>query len=374
MQERKLHIVCHDVPYPPDYGGVFDLFYKIRTLFEEGIKIRLHCFTSGRIEQPILNEFCDQVYYYPRRTGHKGYSHQLPYIVCSRSNPELLERLLQDEFPILLEGVHCSYLLQDSRFTSRKILLRLHNVESVYYRQLAGCTSSWFKKLYYLRESAILKKYEKNIASSWPLLTVTQFDAESAAVCYQSKNITVIPVFLPFQHIESPQGTGCYCLYHGNLSVEENEKAVIWLLENVFSELSVPFLVVGKKPGAKIFRAVSRVKTCAIVPDPSDKELQDIISKAQLHVIPSFNCTGVKLKLLNALFNGRHCIVNSEAVIGTGLQELCHLAESANEFKALIDNMYDRPFTYMDLQFRREKLLEQYNNKGTARRLIEQIW
>jgi hypothetical protein len=107
MVDRKLHIVCHDVPYPPDYGGVFDLFYKIRTLHEEGIKIHLHCFTSGRVEQPILKTLCEEVYYYPRRTGHKGFSHQLPYIVCSRSNPELLERLLQDEYPILLEGVHC---------------------------------------------------------------------------------------------------------------------------------------------------------------------------------------------------------------------------------------------------------------------------
>jgi Glycosyl transferases group 1 len=374
MQERKLHIVCHDVPYPPDYGGVFDLFYKIRTLHEEGIQIHLHCFTSGRTEQPILNEYCEQVYYYPRRTGHKGFSHQLPYIVCSRSNPELLDRLLQDEYPILLEGVHCSYLLQDRRFSTRKILLRLHNVESVYYKQLAACSSSWFKKLYYLRESAVLKKYERNIASSWPLLAVTQSDAERAAVCYQSKNISVIPVFLPFQHVESPQGTGCYCLYHGNLSVDENEKAVIWLLENVFNGLSVPFLIAGKNPRQKIYRAVAKTKNSCIVPDPSDAELQDIISKAQLHVIPSFNCTGIKLKLLNALFNGRHCVVNAEAVEGTGLKDICHLANGAKEFRTIIEALYERPFTFLDLQFRRERLQDQYNNHQTANRLIAQIW
>jgi glycosyltransferase involved in cell wall biosynthesis len=374
MQERKLHIVCHDVPYPPDYGGVFDLYYKIRTLYEEGIKIHLHCFTNGRSEQPILNTFCEQVYYYPRRTGHKGFSRHLPYIVCSRSNPELLERLLQDEYPILLEGVHCSYLMQDNRFGTRKILLRLHNVESVYYKQLANCSTSWFKKLYYLRESAILKKYERNIASSWPLLAVSQSDANMAAGCYQSKNITVIPVFLPFQHIESPQGTGCYCLYHGNLSVDENEKAVIWLLENVFNDLPIPFLVAGKNPGPKIYRAVARLKNCCIVPDPSDAELKDIISKAQLHVIPSFNCTGVKLKLLNALFNGRHCVVNASAVEGTGLREVCHLADGAKEFKVLIENLYERPFTFLDLQLRREKLLGQFDNHHTARSLIAQIW
>ena len=374
MEERKLHIVCHDVPYPPDYGGVFDLFYKIRTLHGQGIKIHLHCFTSGRAEQPILNTFCDQVYYYPRRIGHKGISHQLPYIVCSRSSPELLERLLKDDDPILLEGVHCTYLTQDSRFSKRKILLRLHNVESVYYRQLAKSTSSWFKKLYYLRESAVLRKYEKSIAANWPVLAVTSFDAELAAGSYQSKNISVVPVFLPFQEIESPQGTGCYCLYHGNLSVDENEKAVFWLLENVFNDLPVPFLVAGKNPGARLQRAVAKRRNCCMVSDPSDQELKDIISKAQLHVIPSFNCTGVKLKLLNALFNGRHCIVNAEAVEGTGLKEVCHLAETASDFKQVIESLYERPFTYLDLQSRKEKLMNQYNNSETAELLIKQIW
>jgi hypothetical protein len=374
MEERKLHIVCHDVPYPPDYGGVFDLYYKITTLHDEGIKIHLHCFTSGREEQPILNTFCEQVYYYQRRTGHKGFSHQLPYIVCSRSNPELLERLLQDEYPILLEGVHCSYLMQDSRFSKRKILLRLHNVESVYYKQLANCSTSWLKKLYYLRESAVLRNYERQIASSWPLLTVSQADADIAAISYQSKNITVIPVFLPFQHVESPQGTGCYCLYHGNLSVDENEKAVIWLLENVFKDLSIPFLVAGKNPGPKIRRSIAKCKNCCLVSDPSDQELKDIIMKAQMHVIPSFNCTGIKLKLLNALFNGRHCVVNAAAVEGTGLREVCHMADGANDFKMIIENLYERPFTFLDLQWRREKLQHQYNNHQTATRLIAQIW
>ncbi len=83
---------------------------------------------------------------------------------------------------------------------------------------------------------------------------------------------------------------------------------------------------------------------------------------------------GVKLKLLNALFNGRHCVVNAEAVEGTGLQEVCHLAEGAEEFKVIIENLYERPFTFLDLQLRREKLLNQYDNHQTASLLIAQIW
>jgi hypothetical protein len=156
--------------------------------------------------------------------------------------------------------------------------------------------------------------------------------------------------------------------------VEENEKAAIWLLEEVFNDLQIPFLIAGKNPGQKLQRAVGRYKNCCLVPDPSDMELKDIISKAQIHVIPSFNRTGIKLKLLNALFNGRHCLVNTEAVEGTGLQDLCQIAEEAPDFKMVIETLYERPFTFLDLQYRREKLLSQFDNHRTATRLIAQIW
>jgi hypothetical protein len=67
-------------------------------------------------------------------------------------------------------------------------------------------------------------------------------------------------------------------------------------------------------------------------------------------------------------------VVNAAAVEGTGLGEVCHLANGANDFKLIIENLYERPFTFLDLQWRREKLQHQYNNHQTATRLIEQIW
>jgi hypothetical protein len=44
--DRELHIISFNVPYPPNYGGVMDVFFKIRALHEQGIKIHLHCFLS----------------------------------------------------------------------------------------------------------------------------------------------------------------------------------------------------------------------------------------------------------------------------------------------------------------------------------------
>ena len=44
MPDKHLHIISFDIPYPPNYGGVIDVYYKIRTLHKLGIKIHLHCF------------------------------------------------------------------------------------------------------------------------------------------------------------------------------------------------------------------------------------------------------------------------------------------------------------------------------------------
>ena len=48
LAQTQLHIISFDVPYPPDYGGAIDVFYKLKALNQEGVKIHLHCFEYGR--------------------------------------------------------------------------------------------------------------------------------------------------------------------------------------------------------------------------------------------------------------------------------------------------------------------------------------
>ena len=106
--DKTLHIICHDVPWPADYGGVVDLFYKLKALYEEGVKIKLHCFDYGRGQQNELNKYCEEVNYYKRLSKWQSISLTKPYIVKSRENPLLLENLLKDDHPVLMEGIHCT--------------------------------------------------------------------------------------------------------------------------------------------------------------------------------------------------------------------------------------------------------------------------
>ena len=54
--DPELNIVSFDVPYPPNYGGAIDIYFKLETLNDLGVKIYLHCFQYGRSDSKRLEE------------------------------------------------------------------------------------------------------------------------------------------------------------------------------------------------------------------------------------------------------------------------------------------------------------------------------
>lgn len=373
MTIKQLHIVCLDVPYPVDYGGVFDLFYKLKALFEGGVKINLHCFEYGRGVQQELNKYCESVTYYQRRSILASFSVRLPFIVSSRANQSLLANLLKDDYPVFLEGIHCTYFLFMGELKTKKVFVRLHNVEYEYYGALVKSASNIFKKLYFKYESFLLKKYECEIADKAIFIAISEKDKNIYQQHFSAKEIKYLPAFLPFTSIHSETGCGDFCLYHGNLSVPENEKAVLWLLKNVFNDTDIPFVIAGKNPPKHLERIIHRNENVCLVANPSSIEMDDLIRKAQVHVIPSFNRTGVKIKLLNALFNGRFVVTNVDAVEESGFEMLCNLAGTPLEYKKILEQLMNVPFTENDIR-KRQKILEAFDNQKNAQELMRWIW
>ena len=362
------------MPWPPDYGGVVDLFYKLRYLHEAGVAVKLHCFDYGRGRHAELNKYCKEVHYYERQRGWKAVSVRLPYIVKSRENKLLLENLLKDDHPVLMEGIHCTAFLKPLLLRDRKVFLRLHNVEFLYYSQLFRREKNLFKKFYFLNESMFLRQYERKLPDELPVIAVSPGDALFYKEEMDKIRTTYLPVFIPWQEIRSPGELGSYCLYHGNLSVSENERAAIWLLEKVFSLANVPVVIAGKNPTQRLIRRVQKYQKAKLISNPSEAKMNELINGAQINVLPSFNTTGIKLKLINALFNGRHCVVNEAAVESTGLQDTCHIGRSSNAFASIITQLFHHPFGEEEINLRKRLLLQIFNNKENVQRLIQLIW
>ena len=99
-----------------------------------------------------------------------------------------------------------------------------------------------------------------------------------------------------------------------------------------------------------------------------------MIAKAHINLIPSYTTTGMKVKLLNALFNGRHCVVNEATVAGSGLESACHIGTTANAFSEIIVQLYHQPFTRHEIDLRKRLLTNIFNNEANAKKQVKWIW
>lgn len=374
MPDKHLNIISFAIPSPPNYGGIIDVYYKLVALKNAGIKIHLHCFEYDRNPDLELLTLCETVTYHKRSTGLRSFFSLIPYIVLSRKNKELLSGLLKNDYPILFEGLHSCYYLNDVNLKSRKNIYRESNIEHHYYRQLAHAEKNIYKKLFFYSESIKLKWYEKKLEAADLMLVVSQEDEKYLKCKFGGNTIKYLPSFHGNSILKSKSGKGDYILYHGNLSVPENVKAALYLIDNVFSKISYPVIIAGLNPASSIVKAGKRFENIKIIASPGKDEMQKLIEEAHIHILLTFQATGLKLKLLNTLYSGRFVIVNNEMLAGTGLESLCNIAGTPEEILEKIDQLQTRDFSENEIERRQQILNSSYSDKKNAAKLVELIF
>lgn len=371
MSSKHIHIISFDVPFPANYGGVIDVFYKIVALHQQGIKVHLHCFEYGRAEALMLEKYCEKVYYYKRKMNKSLLLNSLPFVVVTRSSEKLMDVLLRDNYPILFEGLHCCYHLDDKRLADRIKIVRSHNIEHHYYENLAKVEKSHFKKLYFKMEAKKLKRFEKKIAVAHSTLAISRADKEELSKRYN--NVLYLPAFHANDKVTTTEGLGSFCLYHGNLEVGENNEAALYLIKNVFSKLKTPLIIAGRKPSAELKQLAAQYKNIALKADISTAEIDELIKSAQINVLPTFQATGIKLKLLAALFNGRYCVVNTPMVENTGLEKYCIVKDNPEDMIVAINECFSIPFEKSQIEERKIVLENEFSNAVNVNKIIELI-
>lgn len=369
MSEQHLHIVSFDVPFPPDYGGVIDVYYKLKALYDVGVKIHLHCFDYGRGNKKELNQFCETVNYYKRASSKMLLFHKLPFIVVSRRSSELVEYLRKDGYPILFEGIHSCYHLNAPEIANRFKIVRTHNVEHEYYMALARVEQNPFKKAYFTREVLKLRAFEKVLRHADLVLAISPNDNLHFNRHYNNA------IYLPAFHSESEghfeADKGRFAFYHGNLSVGENEKACLWLINEVFSQCEFKLIIAGNNPSNELVRAAQDHFNVELKQDISTEQIRVLVQKAWINILPTFQNTGIKLKLLFSLYNGGYCLVNTLMVKDTGLEEFCIVKDEPEEMVNAMEAIMRLPFEESEFNARIKKLNEVFSNNANALKLKE---
>jgi hypothetical protein len=374
MEDKHIHIIALNVPYPPNYGGVIDIYCKIKALHAEGVKIILHCFEYERGPARELDALCERVYYYTRRTGWTANLTLLPYNVYSRKRPELIRRLLEDDYPILFEGLHSCYYMPDKRLAGRLKAYRESNIEHDYYRMLAQACREVWKKAFFRVEAWRFRRYQRVIAYANLTLAVSMADAAYLRQAFPGKRIEFLTSFHLQDEVICKPGQSDFILYHGKLSVIENEQAALYLIKHVFCKLSCTCVIAGMNPSARLKNAIAAQPRIRLEANPPEEKMAALIREAQAHLLVTFQPAGLKLKLLNSLFAGRHLIVNKAMLAGSGLDTLCHMADAPEEMIAACRRALATPFTPEEARRRRRFLIPAYSNKQQAERLIQWMY
>jgi len=372
LPKNKLHIVAFDVPYPADYGGVIDIYYKCKELNKLGVSIALHIYQYGRKKNDEkLKEVCDHLYYYKRHTFKNPFVGSKPYIVATRNGEELLENLRKDNAPILFEGLHCTYHIDAVSLKNRFKTVRTHNIEHHYYKHLERSELSYFKKYFFRIEAEKLRKYESKLKHASLIAAISPNDTAYFSKKYD--NVIYLPAFHSNEDLKYSGKKGKYLLYHGNLSVPENYMAAIELVNNIFNELNSPVIIAGNNPPKQLIDLCEKYEHIQLSTDLQTKDLNELIKNAHINVLYTNQNTGIKLKLLNALYRGKFSVVNPLMVKGSGLEEYCLVGE---DFKAMLQHIRNYlllDFTKAYAEKRASYLSDNFGNSNGAQLLIDQI-
>ena len=372
--DKYLNIVSFNIPFPANYGGIIDVYYKIKTLHQSGVKVILHCFEYERPHAPELEAVCEKVYYYKRHTGIIPNITLLPYNVYSRKSPELIRNLQQNEYPILFEGLHSCYYISDPRLKDRMKIYRESNIEHDYFRHLARAEKNGIKKAFFRIEAYRFERYQRVLSYADLMLTVSTSDTDYLQHTFPEKRVEYMPSFHSNNEITTQPGQSDFILYHGKLSVVENTQAALFLIENVFSKLTCTCIIAGMNPPSELQKAAAPYPHIRIEANPSDNRMNQLIREAQIHVLITFQDTGLKLKLLNSLFAGRHIVVNRLMTNGSGLESLCHIADTPDEMIRTCRELLSKPLSPELLEQRQARLFPLYSNRHQGERLNKMLY
>ena len=102
--------------------------------------------------------------------------------------------------------------------------------------------------------------------------------------------------------------------------------------------------------------------------------MEHLIADAHINILPTFQPTGIKLKLLSALYKGRFCVVNQYMVQNTGLEEACFEANTPAKFRKFVIELMKQEFKIADLELRNKLLLDKFNNLSNAEKLVDLVF
>lgn len=333
----------------------------------------LHIFQTSQSETPLSQNSSVKINYYQQKTGHKGFSFMAPFSISSYYDKKLISTLNKDQHPILFHGIDTTYNVKDIERSGRKIFIRLleNELPNEFYNSKFNIhdNSRWHDFF-----SITKSNYKNDLLKQFPLLVPTQETSDTLTAKNKKISTYLIPPFIGIPTYSGENGTGNFCLFHGDLTSHKLEKAAHWLLDNIFNEIDIPFVIAGNDPSKSLEAAAHRQLNTCLVANPSANERLELIKKAQLNILPSMGGSSTTHEMIQSLIFGKHILALEKNNTTDELLDMVHFEHAKEELKNKVKALFELSFTEDEKNKREAFLQKNLNDRIGIEKLINMLY
>lgn len=341
---KRLLYITSQLPYPPYKGGVSTSWRVLKYLSEHFATTVLTLLkwddekhVPDFLNQIALEDFQGVSFTLNRTPGTiiKSYLKAVPINFIRNYHPmmeqAIQKRLHQADYILVDHYEMYQYLFRQKM--SGKVILYEHNAEYMLWKRFSEVETNPLKKILTHWESLKIRKQERQFCEDAD--QVLAFPNDAKALQKLSDKPIPFTEILPCGEeslLEAPQlqweETEESLLYVGALSWEANLDGLLWFISNVWPTLKfqrpgLVFYLVGAEPPERLVKMVNG--TQGIVLKGFVEDLEPLYRKARVFIAPLRFGSGIKLKVLNALFRGIPVVTTPIGVEGLPLTSGKHI-------------------------------------------------
>lgn len=389
-------MICNKYPFPPHDGGSLASLNMAKGLVKAGNSVDMlamntsrHFYGKGingnKIEGlgRVTGVFVDTSITYRGILRNLIFS-SIPYtaerFISGEFEEAIASMIFKKSYDIIqLEGLYLSHYLPAIRRNSDvAVVYRAHNVEHMIWDTLSKRLRKGLRSVYVSNLQKRIKKYEQSFINSYDLLaTVTGEDLDILNQLGNRKPAIVAPFGMfqeDFQVNCQSSEADLNLHYIGALDWLPNIESLEWFIKKVWVVIrerhpGMRFYVAGRNANGSLVRFLlkNRVDFVGEVEDS-----RKFICQAGILVVPLFAGSGIRVRIIEAMFAGKPIVATSSAVSGIPAEHGRHLliADNGYDFVSNLDKLIsDNEYVKRVGLNAREFAVQYYNNLTIAEEL-----
>jgi polysaccharide biosynthesis protein PslH len=322
MTKKKLLFLSPQLPYPPVSGGVIKSWRLVEYLhgqYDLSLATFLKNDDTLHVEEFLtkvpIERFCFEAIDIPRTPANliKSNLMLMPLNLFRNRSSTFKNRIasLVDEADVIFVDHYEMFQYVPDDYKG-KVILHQHNCEYLLWERFASLEENFFKKIALYNQAYWIRRYERKICERSHSILAAPNDIDELIRIGANPDKFFQTYHLGEESLlHEPtlkwEDHELAVLFVGTLTWEANVDGVLWFLQDAWPQIhsrypKANFYIVGKKPDERIVDAAASSQNVHLT--GFVENLEPLFKKCRVFVSPLRFGSGIKVKVMNALYRG----------------------------------------------------------------------